>query len=611
MLLPFVGATWKAIAPALANHLWQSTLFAAAAALLTLALRKNSARVRYAIWLMASLKFLVPFSLLVAAGSLFSWRHVQVSAASGMYVVEVVGQPFTKPLVAGGAAVPGQVGSAASTQLLLLLLCVWLAGCLAVLCVWIARWRQVSRVLRSSTPLAGGREYAILRRLQELHAATSSTKLMQSETTLEPGVFGIFRPVLLWPRSVSEHLDDAHLEAVIAHELCHVRRRDNLAAVLHMLVEAVFWFHPLVWWIGTQLIAERERACDEAVIQLGSHRHTYAESILKVCEFCLSSPLTCVSGVTGSDLKKRMVQIMTDRVVRKLNFARKLLLWTAACLAIALPVSLGLFNAAPSRAESPLAGTPKFQNVSIKPHVEASNGVMMTKMMMVMKPVKPGEFSGMDVIGVSLHWLIQTAYRIQETQLTGEPEWSKTTRYDIKATVDPSTAQQMAGLGENQRDLVGQQMLQQLLADYFKVTVHQESVELPIYELVVGDGGAKLQATGDMAMTRMSLGEIDTKGAPMTILTNQLSQRLGRTVVDKTGLTGKYAFTLRWTPDADEIARIRAAAPGLRDPGLEKQASSGPPLMTAIEEQLGLKLQPMTTRVPVLVIDHAEQPAQN
>jgi uncharacterized protein (TIGR03435 family) len=283
----------------------------------------------------------------------------------------------------------------------------------------------------------------------------------------------------------------------------------------------------------------------------------------------------------------------------------------AACLAIGLPVSLGLFNATPSRAESPLGGNPKFQNVSIKPHVEASNGAMMTKMMMVMKPVKPGEFSGMEVTGVSLHWLIQTAYRIQETQLTGEPEWAKTARYDINATVDPAVAQQMQNLNEKQRELVTQEMMQQLLADYFKVTVHQESVELPIYELVVGDGGAKLQATGNTAMTRMSLGEIDTKGAPMTILTNQLSQRLGRTVVDKTGLTGKYAFTLRWTPDADEIARIRAAAPGLRDPGLEKPASSGPPLMTAVEEQLGLKLQPMNTRVPVLVIDHAEQPAQN
>ena len=610
MFLHFVGNLWNSIAPPLADHLWQSTVFAAVAAVLALALRKNSARVRYTIWLIASLKFLVPFSLLVAAGSLFSWRYAPVSAASGMYMVEIVGQPFTKSSVADAAAVPAHAGSATFTQLLPLLLCVWLAGSLTVLCVWIARWLRLAKALRNSTVVSEGREYSILRRLQEIHATAASTKLMHSEATLERGVFGILRPVLLWPRSVSEHLDDAHLEAVIAHELCHVRRRDNLAAAIHMLVEAVFWFHPLVWWIGAQLIAERERACDEAVIELGSHRHTYAESILKVCEFCLSSPLTCVSGVTGADLKKRMVQIMTDRVVRKLNFARKLLLWTAACLAIALPIAFGMFNATPSRAETALAGTPKFQNVSIKPHVEATNGLAMTKMMMIMKPVKPGEFSGMDVTGISLHWLIQTAYRIQETQLTGEPDWAKTARYDIKATLDPAVAQQIQDLNEKQRDVVTQEMMQQLLSDYFKVTLHQESREVPVYELVVGDGGAKLQATGDMAMTRMSLGEIDTKGAPMTILTNQLSQRLGRTVVDKTGLTGKYAFTLRWTPDAEEIARIRAAAPGLRDPGLEKPASSGPPLMTALQEQLGLKLQPTTERVPVLVIDHAEQPIQ-
>ena len=81
-------------------------------------------------------------------------------------------------------------------------------------------------------------------------------------------------PVLLWPEGLSERLDDAHLEAVIAHELCHVRRRDNLAAAIHMLVEAVFWFHPLVWWLGARLIDERERACDEEVLQRGSAPHT-------------------------------------------------------------------------------------------------------------------------------------------------------------------------------------------------------------------------------------------------------------------------------------------------------------------------------------------------
>ena len=128
----------------------------------------------------------------------------------------------------------------------------------------------------------------------------------------EPGVFGILHPVLLWPEGISQHLDDAHLESIFAHELCHVQRRDNLTSAIHMLVAAIFWFHPLVWWLEKCLIDERERACDEAVLQLVKQPQIYAESILKVCEFCIESPLTCVSGITGADLKKRIVQIMTE-----------------------------------------------------------------------------------------------------------------------------------------------------------------------------------------------------------------------------------------------------------------------------------------------------------
>ena len=79
-----------------------------------------------------------------------------------------------------------------------------------------------------------------------------------------------------------------------------------------MIVEAVFWFHPLVWWISARLMEERERACDEGVLELGSEPQVYAESILKTCEFCVESPLACVSGVTGADLKKRIVRIMTQ-----------------------------------------------------------------------------------------------------------------------------------------------------------------------------------------------------------------------------------------------------------------------------------------------------------
>src|SRR5207249_900085 len=128
---------------------------------------------------------------------------------------------------------------------------------------------------------------------------------------------------LLVPAGIEDHLTPPQLEAVLAHEMCHVRRRDNLTATIHMLVEAVFWFHPLVWWIGARLVDERERACDEHVLRVFEEPQTYAAGILEVCKLYVESPLACVSGVTGSHLRKRIEDIMINRVGRTLNFARK------------------------------------------------------------------------------------------------------------------------------------------------------------------------------------------------------------------------------------------------------------------------------------------------
>lgn len=76
-----------------------------------------------------------------------------------------------------------------------------------------------------------------------------------------------------------------------------------------MIVEATFWFHPLVWWIGARLVEERERACDEEVLSVGGEPHDYAEGILNVCKLYVESPLVCVSGITGSNLKKESRQL--------------------------------------------------------------------------------------------------------------------------------------------------------------------------------------------------------------------------------------------------------------------------------------------------------------
>jgi hypothetical protein len=117
----------------------------------------------------------------------------------------------------------------------------------------------------------------------------------------------------------NEKLTPTQLEAVLAHELCHVRRHDNLTSAIHILVEAVFWFHPLAWWIGARLVEERERACDEEVLRLGGDPRDYADAILNICKLYVESPLTCVAGVTGADLKKRIEAIMTNRVLANLT----------------------------------------------------------------------------------------------------------------------------------------------------------------------------------------------------------------------------------------------------------------------------------------------------
>src|SRR5438445_6145812 len=382
MIPEYLPATWTAFAAALGDHLWQSTLFAVVAGLLTLILRNNHARARDWLWLAASMKFLVPFSLLVAIGSHLPWSRGSAGTKAGLYfAMEEVSQPFSQPaMTVISRATPSTVSPSVIHVLPGLPAGAWLCGVLVVLSVWYLRWRGISVAIREAVPLREGREVEALRRIGCITGMQQRIELLSSRASLEPGIFGITQPVLVWPEGISERLEDAHLEAILAHELWHVRRRDNLAAALHMVVEAIFWFHPLVWWLEARMMEERERACDEEVLELGSNRQVYAESILKICEFCLGSPLPCVSGVTGADLKRRIVRIMSERVARKLNFSRKLLLGAAAILAVAAPIMAGVLHATPNRApwQAQTTTTPAYATVSIAPN--KSGGGIVTLM---------------------------------------------------------------------------------------------------------------------------------------------------------------------------------------------------------------------------------------
>ena len=138
-----------------------------------------------------------------------------------------------------------------------------------------------------------------------------------------------------------------------------------------MCVEAVCWFHPLVWWIGARLVAERERACDEAVLDHGLQPRDYADAILNVCKLCVESPLACVAGVTGSDIRKRLDDIMIERRGAALTFARKAALSSATIAAVAAPLAVGAITAplrgeGQSQSQSQKEGQ-RFEVASIKP----------------------------------------------------------------------------------------------------------------------------------------------------------------------------------------------------------------------------------------------------
>ncbi len=235
--------------------------------------------------------------------------------------------------------------------------------------------------MRGAVTITRGPEVNALRRLEQIAGVRKPISLLFSQASLEPGILGIIRPALIWPAGISARLTEAHLEAIIAHEVCHVRRRDNLAASMHMVVEAIFWFHPLVWWLGARLLEERERACDEEVLRLGNPPQVYAESILKTCEFCVGSLPVAVSGVTGADLKSRIVRIMTERVTRELDFRKKPLFVAAGLLTLAAPIVFGLQNATPDparpEANTTAANTHGYDVASIKPNKSGGNMVRM------------------------------------------------------------------------------------------------------------------------------------------------------------------------------------------------------------------------------------------
>jgi bla regulator protein BlaR1 len=593
----------------LVAHIWQSTLFAGVCWLITLGLRRNSASIRYWVWFAVSVKFLVPFAPLVGLGVLLPHRVsvplVQTSRV--MTTIDEVGQTLVTPSIAVTASRAG------SNPISLIALSLWACGFLGVGICWMRRYWRTWMLRQSAVPM------------EVSSGSDLPVRILSAPGLVEPGAFGIFRPVLLLPEGIAGQLSAPQLEAVLAHELCHVRRRDNLTAAIHMVVQATFWFHPLVWWLGARLIDERERACDEEVVGLGSEPRIYAQGILRVCELYLESQVACVAGVTGASLKKRIEAIMKNRITWQLSFGKKLTLATASVAALAVPVSIGILHAQETADwQTAAGGKMSFEVASVKLTQGAGSPPLF--------PLDNGDAfaqtGGRFYAAFPLSSYILFAYKLspptedqRKIMFEHVPQSLWMERYTIEAKAPASATKDQMRL-----------MMQSVLAERFKLAVHSESKKSAVYALTLvksGKAGPKLiphepgpacdaapnpnifpPTCYSMMSRRGPMGMLmGSRNTTMPLLAGGLLGPSGvdHPIVDQTGLKGGVDFTLEWAPDSSSLFGRLPLPPGVEPP----PQADGPSFTDALRDQLGLKLESTKGQVQFLIVDHIERPSEN
>jgi uncharacterized protein (TIGR03435 family) len=284
-----------------------------------------------------------------------------------------------------------------------------------------------------------------------------------------------------------------------------------------------------------------------------------------------------------------------------------------------LAVAVLAFSACLAFAQSD-APKPAFEVASVKPAAPDQRGIA----------IRPGANGGLNINNMPLKELITFAWRLQPYQVSGGPSWIESARYDITTTPDHKPKDDEIIL-----------MLQSLLEDRFQLKTHRETKELPIYALVLankeGKLGPELTETKEGGCTPfdpnkpppppsdpnkppvlgcggmfIGMSFLNGAGTEIARIAPVLSRMLGRTVVDKTGLTAKYDMHLHWTPDPSQAMQGPFGGgpppPGAPQPQFDP---NGPSIFTALQEQLGLKLESQKGPVDMLVIDHVEKPSEN
>jgi uncharacterized protein (TIGR03435 family) len=576
----------QSLGRALLHFLWQGSLLGSLLWIVRRITRPSAARVRYAA---ASLIMLMMPAVLIVT---VQWdiRREPTSIAStarprpaAPVAIPREGVVYDPPAVTPVAGIAGWF------------VCIWVSGVVLLSARSAGGWLRAQQLKHFSSPASSELE-AMMRRLKRMLRVSAPVRVCTSALTQVPTVIGWIRPYILLPLTALTSLNESQIEAILAHELAHIRRYDYALNLLQTAIETMLFYHPAVWWVGKQMRVERENCCDDIAVAVCGSAFAYAQALAEL-EGVRSEDHRLAIAATGGDLLARIRRVLGQHDPSSPSLG--IVAAAALALVITLTPTLVSLRAAPQ--EPP----PAFEVASVKRDISGQPGPVYNMF--------PPQFR---VERATLKSLIQMAYRVHDFQVLGGPGWSNSDRYNIEAKIPGNPV-----LNERYRTLQLRR-LQTLLQDRFKLALHREMKELPIYELTVAKGGAKLDPPnciqrnpGDPIAPGKTMtdycgwggwypGRYEATTANMTDLAGGLSDLLERIVVDKTGITGMFHLHLTFTPD-DSTIRL----PDI--PGAPPPPVDGPNIFTALQEQLGLKLEAAKGPVEVLVIDSVERPSEN
>jgi uncharacterized protein (TIGR03435 family) len=437
-----------------------------------------------------------------------------------------------------------------------------------------------------------------------------------SESCAVPITVGLLHPTTILPEECTQW-PQSRLDAVLIHEAEHARRFDPLIKWLALLNRAVYWFHPAAWWLERELSMLAEEACDAVVLSSGHDAHDYAETLVAMARsVSRSGARVNVVGVAmpGGFLPQRIRKIIQGGTAPHISRTRM-----AFIVAVCVIANAAFASATLERSRQIMSSGNKF----------AFDVVSIT----ANKVDKPGDLLGnihkqpvgtYAVNHMGLRGLIAAEFfrdYAKRRLVVGGPAWIDSEAFDIKASTKGSS-------GKEEEQL----MIQRLIEEKFKLTMHHETRQIPIYALVMVEPlrlGPQLNLHSDSAKCSNTPLKQPGPSEPMPAYCKGffmnprpgdmretgneivmehfgtfLSQSLDRTVIDRTGLNGTYDFAIEFAPSwgwGSEPTADGSAPPSF---GL-------PSIFTAVREQLGLELLPQTGPVDVIVIDHVEEPLTN